>query len=371
MVGPDTIRSSEHHEVGRGRLAYLCYGDSERHWLELRASLLSALRHMPGDCGVAVVVATDHPERVHALGLDVEVAHLDEATLARWRGRRDYNHRIKNAVVPWLLDRYEAPVCLVDTDTFFVASPVKLFDRVGPGRTLMHAPEPPDAGDRIARALGGAQFDSPLGGAWRFAEGRVTAWNSGVIGVDPAERAILDEVLWLSDEVYGRVKIFNVEQFAFAQVFMRRSTVSKADDVVVHYWGAYRPFFHVRARRAFARVEGGSVEEQVAATADLHAAPPGHPTLRRLSLRLWRWWRGHDARVLSAALAAVAGDPRRPGDPDLQRIWRDLARMWMEEADAVELARSSRWFAGVRDAASLELLDQGERERWQQLWERA
>ena len=32
--------------------------------------------------------------------------------------------------------------------------------------------------------------------------------------------------------------------------------------------------------------------------------------------------------------------------------------MWMEEADAVEIARSSQWFAGVRDAASLELLEQ-------------
>lgn len=368
MVGPDTKRSSEHREVGRGRLVYLCYGASERHWLELRASLLSALRHLPGDCGVAVVVATDRPERVHALGLDVEVAHLEAATLARWRGRHDYNHRIKNAVVPWLLDRYETPVCLVDTDTFFIASPVKLFDRIGPGRTLMHAPEPHGAGDRIARALDGATLRSALGGAWCFEEGGVNVWNSGVIGVDPSDRAILDEALWLSDEVYDRVKIFNVEQFAFAQVFMRRSTVSEADDVVVHYWGAYRPFFHVRARRAFARVEGRSVDEQIAATASLHASPPGHPALRRLGLRLWRWWRGHDARVLSAALAAAAGDPRRRGDADLQRIWRDLARMWMEEADAVEIARSSRWFAGVRDAASLELLEQGERERWRQLW---
>ena len=146
MVGPDTKRSSEHREVGRGRLVYLCYGASERHWLE-PSSLLSALRHLPGDCGVAVVVATDRPG-VHALGLDVEVAHLEAATLARWRGRHDYNHRIKNAVV-WLLDRYETPVCLVDTDTFFIASPVKLFDRIGPGRTLMHAPEPHGAGDRM------------------------------------------------------------------------------------------------------------------------------------------------------------------------------------------------------------------------------
>ena len=85
MVGPDTQRSSEHREAGSGRLVYLCYGDSERHWLELRASLLSALRHLPCECGVTVVVATDRPERVHALGLDVEVAHLEAAALARWR----------------------------------------------------------------------------------------------------------------------------------------------------------------------------------------------------------------------------------------------------------------------------------------------
>lgn len=121
MVGLDIKRSSEHREVGRGRLVYLCYGASERHWLELRASLLSALRHLPCDCGVTVVVATDRPECVQALGLDVEVAHLEDATLARWRGRHDYNHRIKNAVVPWLFDRYEEPVCLLDTDTFFIA----------------------------------------------------------------------------------------------------------------------------------------------------------------------------------------------------------------------------------------------------------
>jgi hypothetical protein len=56
------------HAQGTGHkvLAYLCYGDSATHWLELRASLLSAFCYLSSDSGITVFVATDQPAR--ALG---------------------------------------------------------------------------------------------------------------------------------------------------------------------------------------------------------------------------------------------------------------------------------------------------------------
>ena len=349
-------------------LVYLCYGEDEAYWLELRISLLSALRFLDHDDKISILIATDRPEHVATLGVDVTVEHLTPAMLRDWRGNHDYGHRIKNAVVPWLIDRHNAPLCMVDTDTYFLKSPRELFERVGPGRTAMHKSEDFESTRRIQEALDCDALTGPDGTTWSFSDAAMKVWNSGVIGVDPTDRRLLDAVIWLSDEAYERTKIFNVEQFAFGRVFEEATHLSRTDDVCAHYWGMARPFVRERARRFFAAFGHRPVDEQAAATAALSTELPRHPLSLRISVAAWRRWRKLDAPMAAAALAAAAGDPRRQRDPAFQRIWRDLSRRWIRESNRTEIARRSPRFAAIRDAGALSMLDQPEREMWQSFW---
>ena len=352
-------------------LVYLCYGEDDSYWLELRLSLLSALRFLRPDDGISILIATDHPERVATLGVDVTLEHLTPAMLKEWRGPHDYGHRIKNSVVPWLIDRHNAPVCLVDTDTYFYKSPRVLFDRVGPRRTVMHKHEDLASTRRIQRALDCEILTGPDKTTWTISSAAMRVWNSGVIGVDPADRPALDAVLWMSDEVYERTQIFNVEQFAFGRVFESTTQLSRADDVCAHYWGMARPFVHERMRRFLATFGDRTVDEQAAATASFSIKPPRHPLPRRILVASWRRWLKLDAPMAAAALAAAAGDPRRPRDPEFQRIWRDLSLRWIQESSAADIARCSSHFTAVRDDEALALMDAPEREQWRAFWHNA
>lgn len=352
-------------------LVYLCYGEDEAYWLELRISLLSALRFLGRDDDISILIATDRPERAATLGVDVTLEHLTPAMLKDWRGNHGYGHRIKNAVVPWLMDRHKVPLCMVDTDTYFVRTPRALFERVGPGRTAMHKTEDRESTRRIQSALNCDAVTDPDGATWSFADAGMRVWNSGVIGIDPTDRRLLDAVIWLSDEVYERTKLFNVEQVAFGRVFEETTQLSRTDDVCAHYWGMARPFVRERARRFFAAFGHRPVAEQAAATAAISTALPRHPLSRRLSVAAWRRWLKLDAPMAAAALAAAAGDPRRQRDPAFQRIWRDLSRRWIQESNRAEIARCSPRFAGVREAGALAMMDQPERELWQEFWREA
>ena len=64
-------------------------------------------------------------------------------------------------------------------------------------------------------------------------------WNAGVIGLDPADAKLLDEVLDLTDQFCACSNLHVLEQLAFSYVLTQRSVVSETHDIVFHYWPPY------------------------------------------------------------------------------------------------------------------------------------
>ena len=219
------------------QLVFYSYGPGP-HVAETVFAVLSAVRLdgvSPAD--YQVVVVTDAPDAF--AGLPVAVEPVTPEQVRHWAGPANFNHRIKIGVIQHVLARRGGPVVMVDGDCYFLKSSARLFDRVGPGRSVMHVREG-ELGHLAALGYDRnrlAELSIDLGSAGgRYAFSLTTPmWNAGVLGIDPADAPRLDEVLALTDAVHAAVPTKVSEQLAFSVVLGRHNRVTPTRDVVFHY----------------------------------------------------------------------------------------------------------------------------------------
>jgi hypothetical protein len=228
-------------------IAYLLYGSRPEYQLELTYSVLSAMHFLRRDrSDYRIALITDEANR----RLDLPVEHLifSSDEFRRWTRHETYMHEAKVHALMKAIDHFKSAVVLLDTDTCFLNHPEMLFQRVSAGKSVMHSSEgslerfgswnpllervtEPVAGYRVSRA----------------SEMR----NSGVVGVDFSDRHVLDEAVLLIGELHGIYPIFNIEQFAFTAVLNKHTQVGDCSDIVQHYYGYERPFFHSQIGQLF------------------------------------------------------------------------------------------------------------------------
>ena len=71
-------------------------------------------------------------------------------------------------------------------------------------------------------------------------------FNAGVVGMNTANKELLDDVLALSDSVYQKFQKHIAEQFAFSYCLQKSGTVKTADHLIAHYWNLkeFRQLLH-------------------------------------------------------------------------------------------------------------------------------
>jgi hypothetical protein len=205
-------------------LLYLSYG-AGIHEQETVFSLLSAWHHVsPQNGDLRFLLYTDRPQ-IFA-GLPVLVEPLSAEQLTEWDGPCRASDRRKIQALQHALGKYSGATVLLDGDTWLRKSPKILFDRIGPGRAVMHlregrlteigTPIPTEMAAVLRRERftdsAGRPLDVPPDSAM---------WNSGVIGIDPSDAAKLGEALNLMDQLWAKSKarIRQWEQFALSFVF--------------------------------------------------------------------------------------------------------------------------------------------------------
>lgn len=327
-------------------LAYLLYGGSDVHWRETEVSIHSALSFLGvrGPWPLRLVVATDQPER--AGRWPVEPFPITTDQLADWMGPDRYNHRVKNRVVAALLDASEgAPVCLVDGDTTFRASPTALFERVGPGRSLMHADEGLLEQDHpdVYAAVKDVERDGEA-----FLRPGARMMNSGVIGLHPTDRACLDESLAWMDVLFAASGNFTIEQVTDGEALRWRTRVGYADDLVFHYWGFPRSFLRHRVEEHLRRTARLDLEGKVAAVRRLDTSLPRPPRWAQALVagygRIRGWSDGFRFLLVSALAARGAVRERSAWRSWTEELTRVLSgqpdvRRWMDDPMARAVLR--------------------------------
>jgi hypothetical protein len=187
--------------------------------------------------GLEFHVYTDAPGLFAPLGERVKARVLSPEEIRAWRGPHDFVHRLKAAMIRDSVRRdSDGKLLYVDADVAFRTSPLEVFERIGPGRAVLHVREydvlthPTKQLRRFRRRMRKVTF---RGRPVELAHGM---WNAGAVGLDATHYPLVDEWLSLVDEVYPQWPYWIHEQWAISQLLERAGTVSPADDVVFHYW---------------------------------------------------------------------------------------------------------------------------------------
>jgi len=226
---------------------YLDYGGLANYRRELRYSLISLRQELARGAPARIAVYTDAPG-VYA-NWPVEAVDIAAHTHL-WSGSGLYHHRIKPAAVLDALNRFDTPVCLLDSDSI-----------VQPGFhaevTAKMAPQEVWSVTKTALVMNHFELRNPFAPLKGFATrlphlGRyhydvANSWmfNSGIIGASPVHRPLLEDTLAFVDALIGRAHKFRtIEQFALSEVARISLTpIAEVRDTFLHYWQGRRRIY--------------------------------------------------------------------------------------------------------------------------------
>ncbi|WP_409288107.1 hypothetical protein [Pseudomonas sp. KCJK8927] len=222
----------------RSQLIYLAFGPVTYHQ-EACFSIVSALTHLGETPGAAVDihVYTDNPAPYGKLPVNVHV--LDAATRTAWNLPHGYHFRSKHVLLRQVLEQHPLAV-LIDTDTFFRTSPLRLFERVKPGQLLCNFIGAPYGANRKAVLYESLHAILRQRG---LADDQTRMVNSGVIGLTQADAQILDRSIAMMDEFYPLAPTaYTLEEFCLAVAAHRTLALAECTDVIHHYWSRKQQF---------------------------------------------------------------------------------------------------------------------------------
>jgi len=262
-------------------LVYCVYGGECTQ--EALFSILSAIRYEePAARDWRLVIYTDNPRSFSRF--DAIIEQLGAQRLDGWAGPANFGHRRKIFVLQHALRNYGRSV-LVDTDTYFLKSPHRLFEKISPGNAIMHMQEgllrrfvhlAP-----LLESLCARPFEMP-GWSYRFTPDWLM-WNSGVVGLDPSDEGLTGRVVTLADAIHRRSPSLLSEQIAFTAVLKASARLRETNEIVYHYWPAdlRKPF-----RQGLASLLAGFQKADLAELSErLYASRPRAKLKRRVKAR--------------------------------------------------------------------------------------
>lgn len=305
-------------------LLFQIYGNRRVYHLELTYSILSAVRFLKADpAGIRIVLASDAENR--RPDLPAEPLAVTPAQLHEWQMGGSYNHAVKIHVLHHAVRHFDAPVILIDSDTIVHDHPRRMFDRIGPGKTLMHARE-----SRLGDSIAWPEWDGMIRrtggvvGGWQISPDSVM-YNSGVLGLHPQDASLMEGAMAAMQGIRENSSMFTAEQLAASLVFAGRTELSICDDLVEHYWGGPRAYYHYQMQQMFPGVlKGAGIEDADMALASLDQSPA--VALRhRLAARIKRLQRAVGAEYAAAYSAYLSALSLRDTNPDLANVWTTIA----------------------------------------------
>ncbi|WPP00236.1 hypothetical protein SFA35_02260 [Pseudomonas sp. HR96] len=227
----------------RPLLVYLAFGKDTYHQ-EAVFSIASAFA-AARECAEPlpdILVFTDNPSPYRSLPVDVRL--LDQPTREAWSEPHGYHFRIKHVALRQILEERELAL-LIDTDTLFRVSPLRLFERIQPGTLLCNVVSRPYGECRDSPLYTNLHQDLEARG---LADDAMATLNSGVIGLHRSDAAVLDHSIALMDELYPRGEgAYVLEEFCLAIAARARLALADCPDLIHHYWSR-KTLFRAKVR---------------------------------------------------------------------------------------------------------------------------
>lgn len=191
---------------------------------------------------IRFVIYTDMPEAFRLLKDHSDIflfEYVEQKQITEWQGTPPFVHRVKIKILQDFFQKYEGNLLYLDTDTYFLQSPEKLFQQIQKGFYLMHLKEGivsdgyNTLAKKIHRLLEKQVFvigqknikiptDTPM-------------YNAGVLGIASGKKDVLQEVLAWTDRLYACYQKHIMEQLAFSYV-LSQGNLLESQEIVFHYW---------------------------------------------------------------------------------------------------------------------------------------
>ncbi|MGC9196871.1 MAG: hypothetical protein ACP5IL_15660 [Syntrophobacteraceae bacterium] len=218
-------------------LVYLAYGS----WQFRRQAVLSILSLVQmGSVPDKILVYTDSPDEFKKL--PVEPVLLDKSGIKSWRGPYGFTHRAKIELLRSVYKKGERHVVLVDSDTFWMHSPSKIYESLQAGCAVMHKREH-QLSDRFFPQYRAVLEQTDLiekEGLPIVPVEQFWMYNAGVIGLPSTMNPdVLDQVLRMCDMLCRKIPLAMewVEQVAFCYIFQGWGMrVETCEEELLHYW---------------------------------------------------------------------------------------------------------------------------------------
>lgn len=196
-----------------------------------------------------VCLFTDRPEWFHQYlqGLPVEYVLLTPEKIKTMRGKIDFLHRMKIALIEETFSRTEGNILYADSDTFFTSDPTLLEQELSPEQSFMHLREYPFSDMKDMPLPMGETFQA----FYRLITSRTlkgatgqpvkispesASWNAGVMFFHPSHVRLIPDVYALTDQFYPETQNHASEQYAFSVLLQNNTALHPCDSVIYHYW---------------------------------------------------------------------------------------------------------------------------------------
>ncbi|MFT7530434.1 MAG: hypothetical protein ACI9FD_001439 [Gammaproteobacteria bacterium] len=301
-------------------LIYLDYGKDDMRRLQVLFSVLSAHYYrVTHNQEFDIILYTDCPDQYRKLPVKLREIHAEELTI--WKGPHQYNHRSKPAALLDAMDDNSRAYALIDSDTFFLESPTKIFDAMDNGDAVMWKPEAPVADIEPLTAIREFEYHSAPD-IYQLKNTTMT-WNSGVIGIPGGNKKMARDIISVIDLIHPQLDhLFVSEQYAASIVLENCYPLVSAEPWLEHYWGSRKKDL-ISDQLAWFFSEH-SVEHLVCKPHLIHefrpSFPEGNPDMETRVKHYVNLLRIYDSRVTTALLDIAYGQLKR------KEPWLDATR---------------------------------------------
>jgi len=232
-------------------LVLLAYG-REVEYSRAIFCILSFIAWIEDQERVRIIVYTDKPESFKPYLDDIQVTYhlLTPLLLDSMLAGTGFFHRRKIAVIDLTFKNFpDDDVLFVDSDTFFMANPVKILRGFENGKSFMHKREydfrkglelftsfnQGEYPEAFLKFISGREFK--INGKTEVFTDKDYSWNAGVLGLNKEFSSLMPDVFMLTDLFYANSKWFVSEQLAFSLILQRLTEIRPTDEFILHYWG--------------------------------------------------------------------------------------------------------------------------------------
>ncbi|QKG57703.1 hypothetical protein GKZ68_14335 [Hymenobacter sp. BRD128] len=201
---------------------------------------------------IRFVIFTDNADLFKSYNFesDLDIIPISKSEIVQLKGPANFIHIVKIAIVEKTFNKYPQDYLLfIDSDTFFIQDPIKLFEEAVKGKIFMHVKEYllEDAIELYRYVFNSDNLPKSFlnlieNKSYILDNKNVNfnrhhySWNSGVLGLTPEMARIIPDIYNMANDFYQSTEWILSEQLAFSLALQVTVELNECGQFITHYY---------------------------------------------------------------------------------------------------------------------------------------